>query len=128
MLFAVSDNRAMDRLRGIEVFVRVVEDGSVTAAAASLQTAKSSVSDAVRALEERLGVRLRGSRRPADLAHELQGGGADLRGPVLPGASFDEPSEKEANWLLAEGAAVADATPEPAAPTIKVEPLKVQKK
>ncbi|MBS0639625.1 MAG: LysR family transcriptional regulator [Acetobacteraceae bacterium] len=48
----------MDRLRGIEVFVRVVEDGSVTAAAASLQTAKSSVSDAVRALEERLGVRL----------------------------------------------------------------------
>jgi hypothetical protein len=49
-------------------------------------------------------------------------------GPVLPGASFDEPSEKEANWLLAEGAAVASATPEPAAPTLKVEPLKVQKK
>lgn len=43
---------------GIEAFVRVVETGSVTAAAERLQTAKSSVSETVRALEERLGVRL----------------------------------------------------------------------
>ncbi|MFT8242908.1 LysR family transcriptional regulator [Roseomonas sp. BN140053] len=43
---------------GIEAFVRVVETGSITAAAGRLQTAKSSVSETVRALEERLGVRL----------------------------------------------------------------------
>lgn len=43
---------------GIEVFARVVETGSFTAAARSLNTAKSSVSETVRALEERLGVRL----------------------------------------------------------------------
>lgn len=43
---------------GIEVFARVVETGSFTAAAQSLNTAKSSVSEAVRALEERMGVRL----------------------------------------------------------------------
>jgi DNA-binding transcriptional LysR family regulator len=57
-LFARADNLAMERLEGIEVFVQVVEAGGFTAAAARLQTAKSSVSDAVRALEERLGVRL----------------------------------------------------------------------
>ena len=43
---------------GIEAFVRVVETGSFTAAAERLQTAKSSVSGTVRALEDRLGVRL----------------------------------------------------------------------
>ncbi len=50
---------------GIEAFARVVETGSVTAAAERLQTAKSSVSESVRALEERLGVRLldRSTRR-----------------------------------------------------------------
>lgn len=50
---------------GIEAFVRVVETGSVTAAAERLQTAKSSVSETVRALEDRLGVRLldRSTRR-----------------------------------------------------------------
>ena len=55
----------MTAFSGIEAFVRVVETGSVTAAAARLQTAKSSVSETVRALEERLGVRLldRGARR-----------------------------------------------------------------
>ena len=42
----------------MEAFARVVETGSFTAAAVRLQTAKSSVSEAVRALEERLGVRL----------------------------------------------------------------------
>ena len=49
---------AMDPFAGIEVFVRVVETGSITAAAQALQTAKSSVSETVRALEERMGVRL----------------------------------------------------------------------
>jgi DNA-binding transcriptional LysR family regulator len=48
----------MESLSGIEAFVQVVETGSFTAAASRLQTAKSSVSDSVRALEERLGVRL----------------------------------------------------------------------
>lgn len=43
---------------GIEVFARVVETGSFTAAAQALNTAKSSVSETVRALEERMGVRL----------------------------------------------------------------------
>ena len=57
-LFVRSDNPPMDPFAGIETFVRVVETGSFTAAAAALQTAKSSVSDSVRGLEERLGVRL----------------------------------------------------------------------
>lgn len=48
----------MESFAGMETFARVVETGSFTAAAARLQTAKSSVSDSVRALEERLGVRL----------------------------------------------------------------------
>ncbi|MFC0385069.1 LysR family transcriptional regulator [Muricoccus vinaceus] len=50
---------------GIEAFARVVETGSITAAAERLQTAKSSVSETVRALEDRLGVRLldRGARK-----------------------------------------------------------------
>lgn len=48
----------MDSFAGFEAFVAVVERGSFTAAAASLQTAKSSVSETVRALEDRLGVRL----------------------------------------------------------------------
>lgn len=57
-LFSVPDNVCMETLTGIEVFVRVVETGRFTAAAGRLQTAKSSVSDSVRALAERLGVRL----------------------------------------------------------------------
>ncbi len=48
----------MDSFAGMEAFVRVVEAGSFTGAAAQLQTAKSTVSDTIRALEERLGVRL----------------------------------------------------------------------
>jgi DNA-binding transcriptional LysR family regulator len=48
----------MHTFAGMETFVRVVEAGSFTAAAAHLQTAKSSVSDIIRGLEERLGVRL----------------------------------------------------------------------
>lgn len=57
-LFAVVNNTKMERLTGLEAFVRVVETGSFTRAAADLQTAKSSVSEAVKSLEERLGVRL----------------------------------------------------------------------
>lgn len=48
----------MGSFDGLETFARVVESGSFTGAATRLQTAKSSVSDGVRALEERLGVRL----------------------------------------------------------------------
>jgi DNA-binding transcriptional LysR family regulator len=48
----------MDSFAGIEAFAAVVERGSFTAAAAALQTAKSSVSETVRALEDRMGVRL----------------------------------------------------------------------
>lgn len=48
----------MDSFAGIEAFAAVVERGSFTAAAAALQTAKSSISETVRALEERMGVRL----------------------------------------------------------------------
>jgi DNA-binding transcriptional LysR family regulator len=48
----------MDVFAGMEAFVAVVERGGFTAAAASLQTAKSSVSETVRTLEERMGVRL----------------------------------------------------------------------
>ena len=40
----------MDSFAGIEAFAAVVERGSFTAAAAALQTAKSSVSETVRAL------------------------------------------------------------------------------
>lgn len=48
----------MDSFAGIEAFAAVVDRGSFTAAATALQTAKSSVSETVRALEERMGVRL----------------------------------------------------------------------
>ena len=68
--FATANNPAMSAFLGIEAFVRVVETGSVTAAAERMQAAKSSVSEQVRALEERLGVRLldRGPRsvRPTE--------------------------------------------------------------
>lgn len=48
----------MQQFHGIEAFVAVVETRSFTAAAVELQTAKSSVSDLVRSLEDRIGVRL----------------------------------------------------------------------
>jgi DNA-binding transcriptional LysR family regulator len=54
----MANNRRMDSFAGIEAFAAVVERGSFTAAASALQTAKSSVSETVRALEERMGVRL----------------------------------------------------------------------
>ena len=45
-------------VRDLELFVAVCEEGGVTAAARSLDVAQPSVSQAVRALEERFGVRL----------------------------------------------------------------------
>lgn len=48
----------MQLFHGIEAFAAVVETGSFTAAAAQLQTAKSSISDLVRTLEDQLGARL----------------------------------------------------------------------
>ncbi|WP_010187464.1 LysR family transcriptional regulator [Sphingomonas sp. PAMC 26605] len=48
----------MDRLHAMEVFVRVVEAGSFSAAARDLQTGQPNVSKLVAALEERLQVRL----------------------------------------------------------------------
>ncbi len=57
-LFALANNAGMEAFTGIEAFARVVETGSFTAAAQALQTAKSSISETVRGLEERMGVRL----------------------------------------------------------------------
>lgn len=57
-LFALANNGRMEPFAGLEAFVRVVEAGSFTGAAQALQTAKSTVSDTIRGLEERLGVRL----------------------------------------------------------------------
>jgi DNA-binding transcriptional LysR family regulator len=48
----------MDRLNAIEAFVRVVELGGFTAAAASLRKSRAMVSKHVLDLEERLGARL----------------------------------------------------------------------
>ena len=48
----------MDRFEDLETFVTVVEAGSFTAAADRLDTAKSSISRRVSALEDRLGVQL----------------------------------------------------------------------
>lgn len=55
---AAANNRKMDPFTGLRAFSLVVETGSFTRAAERLQTAKSSVSETVRALEDRLGVRL----------------------------------------------------------------------
>ncbi|HTW44651.1 MAG TPA: LysR family transcriptional regulator [Acidobacteriaceae bacterium] len=48
----------MDRLREMEMFVRVVETGSFSAAAHDLKLGQPAISKAIVALEERLGVRL----------------------------------------------------------------------
>lgn len=48
----------MDRFSSLTVFVRVVEGGSFSAAASRLNMSKTMVSNHVRALEDRLGVRL----------------------------------------------------------------------
>ena len=48
----------MDRLREMEMFVRVVETGSFSAAARDLKLGQPAISKTIAALEERLGVRL----------------------------------------------------------------------
>ena len=55
----------MDRLRDMEVFARVVETGSFSAAARDLNLGQPAVSKTVAALEDRLGIRLlvRSTRR-----------------------------------------------------------------
>ena len=55
----------MDRLRVMEMFVRVVETGSFAAAARDLHIGQPAVSKAIAGLEDRLGVRLpvRSTRR-----------------------------------------------------------------
>src|SRR5215510_2594768 len=75
--FALANNRQMDSFAGLEAFAAVVERGSFTAAAAALQTAKSSVSETVRALEERLGVRL--LERTTRLVRPTEAGSAFYR-------------------------------------------------
>lgn len=59
--------RSMDRIQSLLVFARVVEAGSFTRAAASLQVPRSTVSTAIRDLEARVGARLlaRSTRRVA---------------------------------------------------------------
>jgi DNA-binding transcriptional LysR family regulator len=51
-------NKAMDRFDAMRVFTRVVERRSFTLAAQDLGLPRSTVTDAVKQLEERLGVRL----------------------------------------------------------------------
>ena len=55
----------MNRMREMEVFVRVVETGSFSMAARDLEIGQPTISKTVAALEERLGVRLlvRSTRR-----------------------------------------------------------------
>jgi DNA-binding transcriptional LysR family regulator len=48
----------MDRLREMEMFVRVVEAGSFSAAARDLNMGQPAVSKTIASLEDRLGVRL----------------------------------------------------------------------
>ena len=48
----------MDRIDAMRVFARIVERRSFTAAAKDLDLPRSSVTDAVKQLESRLGVRL----------------------------------------------------------------------
>jgi DNA-binding transcriptional LysR family regulator len=55
----------MDRMREMEIFVRVVETGSFSMAARDLEIGQPTISKTVAALEDRLGVRLlvRSTRR-----------------------------------------------------------------
>jgi len=69
----------MDRLQAIEIFVKVAELGSFTSAAEELKLSRTVVSDRVKDLEGRLGVRLlqRTTRR---VALTEPGAGSDLTG------------------------------------------------
>lgn len=66
-LVAFRANYKMDRLRDMELFVRVVETGSFSAAARDLKLGEPAVSKMIAGLEDRLGVRLlvRSTRRLA---------------------------------------------------------------
>src|SRR5690606_19800097 len=57
-LFESSERRTMDRLWGMEIFVRVVECGSFSKAAESLNLANATVTSNLRNLEKHLGVTL----------------------------------------------------------------------
>src|SRR5919108_6045223 len=72
-----SNTRSMNKLSAMETFVRIVEKGSLTAAAAALDTSLPSVVRTLAALERDLGVRLlnRTTRRlhlTDDGAHYLE--------------------------------------------------------
>src|SRR6202020_2024394 len=75
----------MDRYQAMETFVRVVETGSFSAAARTLNVGQPAVSKAVVHLEQRLGVRLlMRSTRALEEANEAdmvaRGAGAGLTG------------------------------------------------
>src|ERR671924_998946 len=53
-----SNTRSMNKLSAMETFVRIVDKGSLTAAAAALDTSLPSVVRTLAALERELGVRL----------------------------------------------------------------------
>jgi molybdenum-dependent DNA-binding transcriptional regulator ModE len=57
-LFFFGMDKPVDRLRQLECFRRVIEHGSISAAARVLGVGQPAVSKQLRALEERLGVRL----------------------------------------------------------------------
>jgi DNA-binding transcriptional LysR family regulator len=66
---------AMDRLAAMETFVRVVETGSFSAAARSLNVGQPAISKTIAQLEDRLGVRLllrtTRSLTPTDAGHSF---------------------------------------------------------
>src|SRR5512134_3434253 len=51
-------SRAMDRITGVQLFIRVVETGSFSKAAAEIGIAQPTATKAVAAIEARLGARL----------------------------------------------------------------------
>src|ERR1700739_4150862 len=102
----------MDRLREMELFVRVVETSSFSAAARDLKLGQPAISKAIAGLEERLGIRLlvRSTRQlspteagtafyeralraiaeanEADAAAQGPGGGVEGRPGTLPPGQF----------------------------------------
>jgi len=89
----------MDRLQAIEAFVKVAELRSFTAAADALRLSRTSVSDLVKDLEERMGVRLlqRTTRRVS-----LTESGAAFLERVRLGLAALEEAEAEATTFAAK--------------------------